>query len=179
MSFWQIIGKNLLGFDIIIFICAVLNGVFFWLTRKNAAELHGKIHLIVFVPSRRQDPESVLKEVSEIREEEYIELRKKTEVWYSLFVNMTAIFPLLGILGTVISLLPMVANMADMQTNFFAALTSTLWGLVFSIIFKVADGLISPRIEDNDRNVTLLLNRQEPLTVLQETPAEEEQDDEP
>ena len=179
MSFWQIIWKNLLGFDIIIFLAAALNGVVFWLTRKRAGELYRKLHLIIFVPSRRQDPEGVLREVREIDEESLIELRKKTEVFYTVFVNITAVFPLLGILGTVVSLLPMVANMADMQNNFFAALTSTFWGLVFSIIFKMLDSLISSRIEDNDRNVTLLLERRELMTGAKETDAGTVQDDEP
>ena len=92
-----------------------------------------------------------------------MELRKRSEGLYSIFANVTAIFPLLGILGTVVSLLPMVADMADMQQNFFAALTSTFWGLVFSIIFKLLDGFLTSRIEDNDKNVTLLLERRAAL----------------
>ena len=86
-------------------------------------------------------------------------LRKRSTGLYSIFVNITAIFPLLGILGTVISLIPMVSDMANMQNNFFAALTSTFWGLVFAIVFKLLDSLLSSRIEDNDKNVTLLLER--------------------
>ena len=54
--------------------------------------------------------------------------------------------------------------MADMQTNFFAALTSTFWGLVFAIIFKLLDGFLSARMEDNDKAVDLLLQRRELLT---------------
>ena len=49
--------------------------------------------------------------------------------------------------------------MADMSQNFFSALTSTFWGLVFAIIFKLLDGFLVSRIEDNDKNVTLLLER--------------------
>ena len=72
---------------------------------------------------------------------------------------MTAVFPLLGILGTVISLLPMVSDMTNMQNNFFAALTSTFWGLVFAIGFKLCDAFLSSRMDDNDKNVNLLLSR--------------------
>ena len=58
------------------------------------------------------------------------------------------------------TLQPMVANLADMQQNFFAALTSTFWGLVFAIVFKLLDGfLLSSVIEDNDKSVTLFLAR--------------------
>ena len=76
-----------------------------------------------------------------------------------LFVNLTGIFPLLGILGTVISLLGMVGDMTNVQDNFYGALTSTFWGLVFAIIFKFLDGIISAKIEDNEKNVQLYLER--------------------
>ena len=56
-----------------------------------------------------------------------------------------------------------VENLADMQQNFFAALTSTFWGLVFAIIFKLLDGFLSSRMEDNDKAVDLLLERRELL----------------
>ena len=138
MSVFQVIAHNLLGFDLIIFVAAALNGVCYYFARKNADRLYRKLHMIVFVPS--------------------------SESLYSVFVNVTAIFPLLGILGTVVSLLPMVADMADMQTNFFAALTSTFWGLVFAILFKLLDGFLSARMEDNDKAVDLLLQRRELLT---------------
>ena len=95
----------------------------------------------------------------ELDEEEIVSLRKSSEAFYTVFANITSIFPLLGILGTVISLMPMVADMADMSRNFFAALTSTFWGLVFAIIFKLLDGFLVSRIEDNDKNVALLLDR--------------------
>ena len=83
----------------------------------------------------------------------------RTGSLYSLFVNLTGIFPLLGILGTVISLLGMVGDMTNVQDNFYGALTSTFWGLVFAIIFKFLDGIISAKIEDNEKNVQLYLER--------------------
>ena len=86
-------------------------------------------------------------------------MRNRTGSLYSLFVNLTGIFPLLGILGTVISLLGMVGDMTNVQDNFYGALTSTFWGLVFAIIFKFLDGIISAKIEDNEKNVQLYLER--------------------
>jgi chemotaxis protein MotA len=115
--------------------------------------------MIIFVPSHRENPEAVADAVRDLDEEEIVTLRKSSEAFYTVFANITSIFPLLGILGTVISLMPMVADMADMSRNFFAALTSTFWGLVFAIIFKLLDGFLVSRIEDNDKNVTLLLDR--------------------
>ena len=65
----------------------------------------------------------------------------------------------MGILGTVISLLGMVGDMTNVQDNFYGALTSTFWGLVFAIIFKFLDGIISAKIDDNEKNVQLYLER--------------------
>ncbi len=161
MSVFSVIWKNLLGFDLIIFLAAVANGLCYTFTRRYTDQLYRKLHMVVFIPSHREDPEAVAKAVREVDEEEIVALRKRSESLYSIFVNVTAIFPLLGILGTVVSLLPMVADMADMQQNFFAALTSTFWGLVFAIVFKLLDGFLASRIEDNDKNVALLLERRD------------------
>ena len=163
MSFWQVIGKNLLGFDLSIFLVALANGACYYFARRFTDQLYKKLHLIVFVPSHREKPEKLARSLRELDEGSIVALRKKSESFYSVFANLTAIFPLLGILGTVVSLLPMVADMADMQQNFFAALTSTFWGLVFAIIFKLLDGFLSSKIEDNDKNVTLLLERRKLL----------------
>ena len=161
MSVFSVIWKNLLGFDLLIFIAAVANGVCYSFTRRFTDQLYRKLHMVVFIPSHREDPEAVARAVREVDEEEIVALRKRSESLYSIFINVTAIFPLLGILGTVVSLLPMVADMADMQQNFFAALTSTFWGLVFAIVFKLLDGFLASRIEDNDKNVALLLERRD------------------
>ena len=168
MSVFQVILKNLLGFDLIIFVAAALNGVCYYLARRNANALYRKLHMIVFVPSRRSDPESVSRAIRDIDEEQVVAMRKRSESLYSVYVNVTAIFPLLGILGTVVSLLPMVSELADMQTNFFAALTSTFWGLVFAILFKLLDGFLSSRMEDNDKAMNLLLERRELLAEGQQ-----------
>ena len=159
MGFWQILADNLPGFDLLIFIAAGFNTVCYILTRRRTLRLYRKLHMIIFVPSHRKNPEAVADAVRELDEEEIVSLRKSSEAFYTVFANVTSIFPLLGILGTVISLMPMVADMADMSRNFFAALTSTFWGLVFAIIFKLLDGFLVSRIEDNDKNVTLLLDR--------------------
>ncbi len=163
MSFWQVIGKNLLGFDLIIFLTAALTGVCYYFARLYTTQLYKKLNLLVFVPSHKHDPEKVARAIRNVNEGEVVSLRKKAESFYSIFANLTAIFPLLGILGTVVSLLPMVAELTDMQQNFFAALTSTFWGLVFAIIFKLLDGFLSARLEDNDKNVNLLLERRQLL----------------
>jgi biopolymer transport protein ExbB/TolQ len=68
-------------------------------------------------------------------------------------------FPLLGMLGTVISLIPMV-NLIGTETTgaFFAALTSTFWGIVAALVFKFLDSFLSYKIEDNEKHMEFLLN---------------------
>ena len=160
-SVLQVIGHNLLGFDLIIFITAAANLVCFLATRRTADTLYKLLHRLVFVPSHTHDPETLAEAIRSVDEEEALALRKRSESLYAIFANVTAIFPLLGILGTVISLLPMVADLSNMQSNFFAALTSTLWGLVFAIVFKLLDGFLSSKMDDNDKSVTMLLERRQ------------------
>jgi len=65
---------------------------------------------------------------------------------YTFFTNITAIFPLLGIFGTVISL--MNASGADnLSVNFPMALRTTAAGLACAIIFKVLDATISSSLD--------------------------------
>lgn len=71
-------------------------------------------------------------------------------VVYSLFITVITIFPLLGMFGTVGALLSvnMAGDMAALQNRFFDALTSTAWGIIFAIIFKVLNAVIAPFVEE-------------------------------
>lgn len=71
-------------------------------------------------------------------------------VAYNLFLTLISIFPLLGMFGTVMGLLNVdfsAGNMDSVKVNFFSALTSTAWGIIFSIIFKILNSLVANRIE--------------------------------
>lgn len=71
-------------------------------------------------------------------------------VMYSLFVTIITIFPLLGMLGTVIALLNI--NLGDETTligdNFFSALTSTAWGIIASIFYKLVNSIAFYNIDE-------------------------------
>lgn len=74
-----------------------------------------------------------------------------TSKFYTLFVTMISIFPLLGMLGTVVGLLGLDLASGDMdniKNNFFVALTSTAWGIIFSVIFKIIHAWIADNIEE-------------------------------
>ena len=156
-DFFSVIFMNLWGFDLIIFLVAVFTGFVYYSTNNSAERLYKKLHLTVFVPDARSSSEEAGAEVSRLKETDVVEMRNHTGKLYSLFVNLTGIFPLLGILGTVISLLGMVNDMSNVQGNFYGALTSTFWGLIFAILFKFLDGVISPEIESNEKSVRLYL----------------------
>lgn len=159
MTVLRVILKNLIGYDLLIFIAAGINVWFYLLTRRRAMDLYKKLRRIIFLPLQPMDGGMVRTESQLYSIENFVQLRESAESVYTVFTNMTAVFPLLGILGTVISLLPMVSDMTNMQNNFFAALTSTFWGLVFAIGFKLCDAFLSSRMDDNDKNVNLLLSR--------------------
>lgn len=159
MSVFGVIIRNLLGYDLLIFLLALVNTWFYIETRRRALSLYKKLHLVIFLPIQPLHGGVIKTPEKTFEVEEFVRLRERAESFYAIFSNLTAIFPLMGILGTVISLLPMVADMANVQTNFFTALTSTFWGLVFAIAFKICDAFLTSRMEDNDKNVTLLLSR--------------------
>ena len=140
---------NFFGFDMIIFLVAVATALVFYFTKKSADGLYNKLHLNIFVPDSGASRRQADSDISGIRETDIVSMRNRTGSLYSLFVNLTGIFPLLGMVG----------DMTNIQDNFYGALTSTFWGLVFAIIFKFLDGIISAKIEDNEKNVQLYLER--------------------
>ncbi|MBQ8961478.1 MAG: MotA/TolQ/ExbB proton channel family protein [Ruminococcus sp.] len=157
-NIFSVIFMNFWGYDLIIFLAAAFTGFVFYSTKKSADRLHKKMNLTLYAPDSNAWREAE-EEITGLRESDVIAMRNHTGKLYSLFVNLTGIFPLLGILGTVISLLGLVSDMQDVTGNFYGALTSTFWGLVFAIVFKFLDGVISPEIEDNEKSVQLFLER--------------------
>jgi len=72
-------------------------------------------------------------------------IERKSLFGYTFYSNITAIFPLLGILGTVAALYTYTNE--TMIENFNIALSTTILGVFFAIIFKAFDSLISPRMD--------------------------------
>lgn len=155
----SVLFSSFFGFDGLIFIVAVVNGVVFCLARKSILELYDTMHRRVYAPSAEQEARTVRLEVDHMSEQQVDALRERAVRFYTLFGTVTGIFPLLGILGTVVSLLSMVGDGANIQNGFFAALTSTFWGLVFAIVYKFLDGFLSPKLEDGERSAELLIQR--------------------
>lgn len=157
-SLFKVFLHNFASYDFIIFIFAAFNCLTLMAARRSSQTLYKMLHLTVFVPEKGAAVKASDR-VRGIKEEDVAAMRNRSARYYSFFVNLTGIFPLLGILGTVTALLPMVSRMADVTSNFYGALTSTFWGLVFGIAFKLLDGLVSPTVEDNEKNAALFLER--------------------
>lgn len=156
---FPVIFRNVFQYDLIIFLTAILTGIVFHQLKKCSTAIYQTMNVTIYVPDKELSRKEADRDMGTIRETDLVRMRKKMGKWYSLFVNLIGIFPLLGILGTVTSLLGIVEDSGNITGNFYSALTSTFWGLVFAIVFKIFDGMIYPEIEDNERDVELYLER--------------------
>lgn len=68
-------------------------------------------------------------------------MRREMIIAYTFYANITAIFPLLGILGTVAALTTYSAE--TMLDSFMVALGTTLLGVGLAFFYKSIDGIIS------------------------------------
>lgn len=121
----------------IILAFAVINGAFYWRTNraiKKADDMfHPKSDKVNGVSARMQwNPE----EISKLKD-----MRRGLIIKYAWYANITAIFPLLGILGTVAALVTY--SDVTMMENFMVALSTTLLGVLCAIFFKSLDAVLS------------------------------------
>lgn len=152
---------NLLGYDALIIILAIFNVVFVIKRLKTVTNtLKKKLQTTVYLPIEMLLNLVETKNNKNIDLHELQELRERELLYYHFFSTVNSIFPLLGILGTIIGLLRMVGMESQLvMSNFTLALTSTFWGLIFSIIFKAVDGVIAPSFYQNQENLQLLFER--------------------
>ncbi len=151
---FKIFIDNFITFDFLIFILAAVTVFLIFRTRRLLKDILLTLKPQGYLPGGKKESQK-LKEhfdlyLSPEGEEILQEKQRKTNFSYTLFLNITGIFPLMGILGTVISLIPMVNQLGnvDSQTGlFFSALTSTFWGIVFAIIFKGINGFLEAEID--------------------------------
>jgi len=150
------IRDNLFGYDLIIILTAIGTLAYFFFVRIHSAKVYNTIHTKGYRPDNVLDQGDVgLPSREEVKKtkDTLRKMRETSDKYYSMYANLTSIFPLLGILGTVLALIPMMQDVTNMQGNFFVALTSTLWGLVFAIFFKLLDAILAPHIDRNNRGI--------------------------
>ena len=138
----SVLLHNFGSYDWIIFAAFAANLAVFYFARKASDELYAMLHDGIETSESDADRDERLARM--------YGLRGRAGRLYAIYANVTAIFPLLGILGTVIALLGMTGNLDGMEENFLAALTSTFWGLIASIVFKFLDSFISYKAESNE-----------------------------
>ena len=161
MNFWEIIGKNLLGYDIIIFIVMFIT-IFLLIRAKKAND---DLYSVLGEPCvKRKENDLKLeatKKLKEASEAEIMEIRLKQDKLYGAFVTLVSVFPLLGMIGTVLALLKLDLSGSDasITNNFFGALTSTFWGAVFGVGFKIADCFLAPLVEDANERYRIGIER--------------------
>jgi chemotaxis protein MotA len=160
----EVIFKNFLSFDFIIFILAVVNGVILVQTIRFSRKLYDALNPYCWIPGGEASLAEIQGKFARRNrvdsESDIIRLRRRMNAFYIIYENLTAIFPLLGLLGTVVALIPLVNSMGEVPTGlFFSALTSTMWGIIFAIAFKVANGYVASGIEDNEKNIDIYLQR--------------------
>lgn len=151
MSIIKTIFSNIIGYDGLIFLLMAGNIAVFIFAKQKIQFFYDAMHRRVYAPTASEGMEKLNDELKTLGEQQVDEMRAEAVKWYTLYGTITGIFPLLGILGTVVSLLGMVGDTADVTGGFFAALTSTFWGLVFAIVFKFMDSIMSPRLEESER----------------------------
>ena len=138
----------------VIIAVAILNIYVFWKAKKIVKEGEKFIY-----PSGNKrfrikvNIDSNPKEIENLQKE-----KVRALFWYSLYANLTAIFPLLGILGTVAALIQNSAE-TNMMDNLMVALNTTLLGIVFAVGFKVIDAAISSKLEEFADDVDDLIRK--------------------
>ena len=74
--------------------------------------------------------------------DQFLEDYQKQGCWYSAFSLTIQIFTLLGILGTVAGLYLAMKNGEDMYRGVELALSTTILGILFAVIYKIVDIII-------------------------------------
>ncbi len=154
--------SNIIGYDGIIILLTILNILIIVLpVRTISGEVQRQIKKVVYLPiSDLIEKINKNSKKDELDLHELTHMHQRAEKLYQIFVSITAILPLLGILGTVIALLNSAnADIELLKTNFTFALTSTFWGLAGAIICKALEGVLSPAVEHNGQSIALLMSR--------------------
>jgi len=148
------------GFNQLIFLLAVINAVFMYkaydyIKKLKAALFDGDSVLERFIKERIGTPEEVESKIK-LEFSKWEEMYKASTKWFHLFTSMIAVFPLMGIGGTVLGIIPTLLDFSQVNSNFSLALVSTLLGVIFAIIFKFFEGYLAG-------NYTLISER---MTIL-------------
>ena len=91
-DFLSVIFSNFWGYDLIIFIAAIVNGFCLAKLIQSAGKLYDKMHLTVYVPDGSSSREEADKDMSVLRETDIVNMRNNTGKLYSVFVILRESF---------------------------------------------------------------------------------------
>lgn len=152
----KIIFRNFRFIDFFIIVLLVVNILIFLIVKEKAESMHNVLYPKDYSKNMPDRVKNDLLKAEQIEEKKFdinelFSLREHMNSLYAYYTGITSVFPLLGMFGTVVSLIPMVDKMGEQSTGlFFTALTSTFWGILSAIICKILDAGISPTIEDDE-----------------------------
>lgn len=145
MEFLKTILYNLFGFDGLILLLAGLNVFFYLRAYQSTEQLYRRFNQIhsLGIGKTEQLETTLTQEIHNLYQESTHHVH--------LFEQFTSLFPLFGLLGTILSLLRLVDfQNTNVMINFSSALTSTFWGLVLAICFKfIYAAYLSSKVELN------------------------------
>lgn len=166
MELIKTIFYNLFGFDGLILLLAGLNAFFYVRAYQSTEQLYRRFNQIHSLGiGRTEQLETKLTQ-------EIHNLYQASTHQVHLFEQFTSLFPLFGLLGTIISLLRLVDfQNTTVMINFSSALTSTFWGLILAIGFKfVYAAYLSSKVELNKEvHNTMFQELREEQKALQNT----------
>ena len=144
MSFWSKFGHAVSPYyNVIICVFAVITALVAVMLHQNRQAVDNEIY---DWEASSDNPYNV------DRVDKIFESYRKINSSYTLFITLISIFPMLGMLGTVLALLGLDMSTADAissaKNNFFGALTSTAWGIIFAVVFKIINARYFADVED-------------------------------
>lgn len=164
MSFIEVLTSgvlfsNILNYDFFILLAGIGNALLYNKLRNLSGILYAHFskldHISTLSEKGKSELDSVGKEDKILTKKELMHLRENMNKAYAYYYNITALFPLLGMLGTVFGLIPLVNSIGEVNmSSFFIALTSTFWGISFSLIYKFLDSTISYKIEEIEKRMS-------------------------
>lgn len=131
-SFLGKLMSSIFGGDLYILLFAVLTGLSLYAVLHVAGQVKEEVRLCHADPNKRFA----------------VDLASRLNTGYNFFTTMITIFPLLGMFGTVRALIQinLSGEMDSFRQEFFGALTSTAWGIIFAVIFKLINAFVEYRI---------------------------------
>jgi biopolymer transport protein ExbB/TolQ len=101
-------------------------------------------------PERRED---FLKNANKISQRPLYARHYQIEIYASIMSTLVQVFPLLGILGTILAIAQTAfqsggsIDVSSLSNAFVLAMDTTILGITFSILFMVVESALQPKIE--------------------------------